>query len=65
MSENTAAMNEAPATESVKPEMKRFNVSIPADQYARLVDDHRFELRLDRPEFYQHVFNEYEAGLSR
>ena len=60
MSENIAA-----PVENVKPEMKRFNVAIPADQYARLVDEYRFELRMDRPEFFQHIFNTYEAGLSR
>lgn len=57
--------NIAPPVENVKPEMKRFNVAIPLEQYARLVGEHRFELRMDRPEFFQHIFNTYEAGLSR
>lgn len=52
-------------TPDAKPEMKRFNVAIPLEQYDRLVGEHRFELRMDRPEFFQHVFNTYEAGLDR
>lgn len=55
---------EAPV-ENVKPEMKRFNVAIPAAQYERLATDHRHKLKMERPEFFQHVFNTYEAGLSR
>lgn len=61
MSENTVKPTET-AAKSEQPEIKRVSVALPADQYDRLIDGERFDLRMEKPEYLRHVFNVYEKA---
>lgn len=54
------------ATKPAQPEIKRVSVALPADQYDRLIDGERFDLRMEKPEYLRHIFDVYEkASASR
>lgn len=54
--------NVKPAETADKPEIKRVSVALPADQYDRLIDGERFDLRMEKPEYLRHIFDVYEKA---
>lgn len=50
------------ADKPAAPEIKRVSVALPAEQYDRLIDGERFDLRMEKPEYLRHVFDVYEKA---
>lgn len=65
MAENTKTpVSTVPVAEVETPAKNvNVNVSLPADLYAKLYDDYRFELRLDKGPFGRHVFEEFAKTI--